>query len=230
MRTLVIGGTAGIGLEIARTRAARGDQVVLSGRDEQRATSAAATVDGEVAGLALDLNDTHAIASRLAGVGDVDRLVLVAIERDQNSVSDYDVDRATKLTVLKLVGYTEVVHSLLPAMNPGSSIVMVGGRAKDKPYPGSVTVSTVNGGVVGLVNALAFEIAPIRVNAIHPGIVGDSPFWSGKPPEVLDGYISRTPTRRLASMGDIVGAVDFLLENPSVNATNLYVDGGWLVT
>ncbi len=230
MRTLVIGGTAGIGLEIARTRAARGDQVVLSGRDEQRATSAAATVDGEVAGLALDLNDTHAIASRLAGVGDVDRLVLVAIERDQNSVSDYDVDRATKLTVLKLVGYTEVVHSLLPAMNPGSSIVMFGGRAKDKPYPGSVTVSTVNGGVVGLVNALAFEIAPIRVNAIHPGIVGDSPFWSGKPPEVLDGYISRTPTRRLASMGDIVGAVDFLLENPSVNATNLYVDGGWLVT
>lgn len=230
MRTVVIGGTAGIGLEIVRTRAARGDQVVLTGRDQERADAVAATVDGEVSGVALDLNDTHGISSALAGVGDVDRLVVAAIERDQNSVSDYDIDLATNLTVLKLVGYTEVVHTLLPTMSDGSSIVLFGGRAKDRPYPGSVTVSTVNGGIVGLVNALALEIAPIRVNALHPGIVGDSPFWSGKPPGVLDGYVSRTPTRRLATMGDIVGAVDFLLENRSVNATNLYVDGGWLIT
>ena len=178
----------------------------------------------------MDLNETHGLADALAGVGEVDRLVVAAIERDQNTIADYDVDRATKLAVLKLVGYTEVIHTLLPRMNPDSSVVLFGGRAKDRPYPGSITVSTVNGGVVGLVNALALEMAPIRVNALHPGIVGDSPFWAGKPESVLDGYVSRTPTRRLASMADIVGAVDFLLENRSVNATNLYVDGGWLVT
>jgi NAD(P)-dependent dehydrogenase (short-subunit alcohol dehydrogenase family) len=83
--------------------------------------------------------------------------------------------------------------------------------------------------VVGLVHALALELAPIRVNGVHPGIVGDSPFWSGKPPEVLEGYRSRTPTGRLATMADIVGAVDFLLENRGVNAANLNVDGGTLV-
>jgi NAD(P)-dependent dehydrogenase (short-subunit alcohol dehydrogenase family) len=87
----------------------------------------------------------------------------------------------------------------------------------------------VNGAVTGMVNALVHELAPIRVNAIHPGIVGDSPFWAGKPEGVLEGYRSRTPTGRLATMADIVGAVDFLLENGSVNAVNLYVDGGWLV-
>ena len=125
---------------------------------------------------------------------------MAAIERDQNTIADYDVDRATRLAVLKLVGYTEVIHTLLPRMNPDSSVVLFGGRAKDRPYPGSITVSTVNGGVVGLVNALALEMAPIRVNALHPGIVGDSPFWSGKPEGVLDGYVSRTPTRRLATM------------------------------
>jgi NAD(P)-dependent dehydrogenase (short-subunit alcohol dehydrogenase family) len=170
------------------------------------------------------------VAGALASVGEVDRLVVSAIERDQNSVADYDVDRATRLAVLKLVGYTEVIHALLPRMNADSSVVLFGGRAKDRPYPGSITVSTVNGGVVGLVNALALEMAPIRVNALHPGIVGDSPFWSAKPQSVLDGYVARTPTRRLASMDDVVGAVDFLLENRGVNATNLYVDGGWLVT
>jgi NAD(P)-dependent dehydrogenase (short-subunit alcohol dehydrogenase family) len=230
MRTVVIGGTSGIGLEVARARAARGDDVVLTGRDPDRAAEVAASVGGSSSGIALDLNETHGLADALAGVGTVDRLVVAAIERDQNSVADYDVDRATRLAVLKLVGYTEVVHTLLPRMNGESSVVLFGGRAKDKPYPGSVTVSTVNGGVVGLVNALALEMAPIRVNALHPGIVGDSPFWAGKPEGVLEGYVSRTPTGRLASMADIVDAVDFLLENRSVNAANLYVDGGWLVT
>jgi NAD(P)-dependent dehydrogenase (short-subunit alcohol dehydrogenase family) len=230
MRTVVIGGTSGIGLEVARARAARGDDVVLTGRDKDRAAEVAASIGGRVTGIAVDLNDTHALAGALADVSEVDRLVVAAIERDQNSVKEYDVDRAARLTVLKLVGYAEVVHTLLPRMNAESSIVMFGGRAKDRPYPGSVTVSTVNGGVVGLVNALALEVAPIRVNALHPGIVGDSPFWSGKPEGVLEGYVSRTPTGRLASMSDIVDAVDFLLENRGVNATNLYVDGGWLVT
>ena len=230
MRTVVVGGTSGIGLEVARARAARGDEVVLTGRESGRAAEVATSVEGDVSGLALDLNDTHGLAGALAEVGEVDRLVVAAIERDQNTIAGYDVDRATKLAVLKLVGYTEVIHALLPRMNPESSVVLFGGRAKDRPYPGSITVSTVNGGVVGLVNALALEMAPIRVNALHPGIVGDSPFWSDKPAGVLDGYVSRTPTGRLASMTDVVGAVDFLLENRGVNATNLYVDGGWLVT
>jgi len=230
MRTVVIGGTSGIGLEVARDRAARGDEVVLTGRDADRATEVAASVGESVFGIAVDLNETHALAGALADVGEVDRLVVAAIERDQNTIAEYDVERAARLAVLKLVGYTEVIHALLPRMNPESSVVLFGGRAKDRPYPGSITVSTVNGGVVGLVNALALEMAPIRVNALHPGIVGDSPFWAGKPESVMDSYVSRTPTKRLASMADIVGAVDFLLENRSVNATNLYVDGGWLVT
>ena len=230
MRTVVIGGTAGIGLEVVRHRAARGDEVVLTGRDADRAAKVAASVDGQVTGRPLDLNDTHGLAEALSETGTVDRLVLAAIERDQNSVGEYDVDRATRLVVLKLVGYTEVIHALLPGMAPDGSVVVFGGRAKDRPYPGSVTVSTVNGGVVGLVNALALEMAPIRVNGIHPGIVGDSPFWADKPEGVLNGYVSRTPTGKLATMQDIVDGVDFLLENSAVNATNLYLDGGWLVT
>jgi NAD(P)-dependent dehydrogenase (short-subunit alcohol dehydrogenase family) len=230
MRTVIIGGTSGIGLEVARARAARGDDVVLTGRDQARADEVAKSVGDRVTGLALDLNDTHDLAGVLSGIEHVDRLVVAAIERDQNSIAGYDVDGATRLAVLKLVGYTEVVHTLLPRMDADSSVVLFGGRAKDRPYPGSVTVSTVNGGIVGLVNALALEMAPIRVNALHPGIVGDSPFWADKPPGVLDGYVSRTPTGRLATMQDIVEGVDFLLENRAVNATNLYLDGGWLVT
>jgi NAD(P)-dependent dehydrogenase (short-subunit alcohol dehydrogenase family) len=162
-------------------------------------------------------------------VGQVDHLALAAIERDQNSAADYDVARATGLVTLKLIGYSEVVHALLPRISPDGSIVLFGGLAKDRPYPGSLTVSTINGGVVGLVNALAVELAPIRVNGVHPGIVGDSPFWQTRPPEVVEGFRSRTPTGTLATMADVVSAVRFLLENRSVNGVHLAIDGGWLL-
>ncbi|NDL56254.1 SDR family NAD(P)-dependent oxidoreductase [Phytoactinopolyspora mesophila] len=226
---LVVGGTSGIGLEVARFFAGEGDDVVLTGRDAERAESAAKDLNGTARGIALELTDVDAIASALTGLERVDHLVLAAVDRDHNTVADYNTAAARSLATLKLVGYTEVVHALLPRMNDDASIVVFGGLAKDRPYPGSTTVSTVNGGVIGMVHTMASELAPIRTNAIHPGIVGDSPFWTGKPAEVLEGFRSRTPTGRLASMADVVDAVVFLLRNPSVNGVNLPVDGGWLL-
>ena len=55
--------------------------------------------------------------------------------------------------------------------------MLFGGLAKERPYPGSTTVTTVNGAVSAMVRTLALELAPVRVNAIHPGVVGDSPAW-----------------------------------------------------
>ena len=230
MITLVVGGTSGLGLEIARNRSELGDEVIVTGREATKAAEVASSLNGSARSVVFDLTEPTAIASALAGIDRLDNLVLAAIDRDSNSVREYDLDRALNLVTLKLVGYTEVVHALSPAMHADSSVVVFGGRAKDRPYPGSITVSTVNGGVIGMVNAMALELAPIRVNAIHPGIVGDSPFWAAKPDAVLDGYRARTPTGRLATMADIVGAVDFLLLNRGVNGVQLYVDGGWLVT
>lgn len=224
---VVVGGTSGIGREIAASFARDGAEVVLSGRDPGRAAAVAAEIGGRTRGLALDLSEPTTIAERLASVGPVRYLVLVAIERDQNSARAYSIERALRLVTLKLVGYTEVVHALVDRLSPDSAIVLFGGLAKDRPYPGSTTVTTVNGGVTGMVRTLATELAPIRVNAIHPGIVGDSPFWKGKD---LDHVLARTPTKRLVTMADVVHAVRFLLENPSVNGIDLRIDGGWLIT
>ena len=113
---------------------------------------------------------------------------------------------------MKLVGYTETIHALLPKLHDESAVVLFGGRAKDRPYPGSVTVTSVNGAMSSMIRALATELKPIRFNAIHPGIVGDSPYWAGKP-QALENTLARTPTGRLVTMADIVDAVVFLLEN-----------------
>jgi NAD(P)-dependent dehydrogenase (short-subunit alcohol dehydrogenase family) len=113
---------------------------------------------------------------------------------------------------------------LSPGQNPGFRASAKTGLAQ-----GSTTITTINGAISGLVRTLAVELAPVRVNALHPGVVGDSPEWAAKPAGVLDALVARTPTGRLASMDDVAGAALFLLENPAVNGVNLEVDGGWLL-
>lgn len=228
MRTVIVGGSSGLGLEIARNRAKLGDEVVVTSRDASKAAEVSAELGDGSSGVVLELADPETIAPAFADIDRVDNLVLTAIDRDQNTLENYDPVAAVRLATIKLVAYTEVVHAVRPKLHDESAIVIFGGRAKDRPYPGSTTVSTVNGGVVGMVNSLVNELKPIRVNAIHPGIIGDSPYWASKPAAV-EAARARTPTDRLASMADIVGAVDFLLTNRGVNGVQLDVDNGWLL-
>jgi NAD(P)-dependent dehydrogenase (short-subunit alcohol dehydrogenase family) len=227
---VIVGGTRGLGRELAQLYADRGRDVVITGRDHELAAACAAEIGGSTRCVALDLAEPHTIARRLADVGDVDRLVLAAIERDTNSVRDYDIAAAMRLVTIKLVGYTEVVHALRPRLGEDASILIFGGLARERPYPGSTTVTTVNGAVNGLVRTLVIELAPRRVNALHPAIVGDSPQWRDMPPERLQALVQRTPIGRLVTMAEVVDASRFLLENRGMNGVNLAVDGGWLCT
>jgi NAD(P)-dependent dehydrogenase (short-subunit alcohol dehydrogenase family) len=226
---VVIGGTSEFGKRTAQHYAAQGRPVIVTSRELDRAKTTAEEIGGNTKGLALDLTQPHGIAAALAEVENVDRLVLVSIQRDTNNVKDYNIDAALALVTLKLVGYTEVIHTLVPKMSTDSSIVMYGGLAKDRPYVGSTTITTVNGGVMTMIHTLAIELAPIRVNAIHPAVVGDSPYWSSRPASVLDPLIARTPLGRLVTVDEVVNATIFLLENSAVTGVNLRVDGGWML-
>jgi NAD(P)-dependent dehydrogenase (short-subunit alcohol dehydrogenase family) len=224
---VIVGGTQGLGRELAQSYADGGRDVVVTGRDPARAEAAANEIGGSTRGIGFDLAEPHGIADRLADLGTVDYLVLAAIERDTNTVREYDIDSALRLVTLKLVGYTEVIHTLIPRFGEGASILIYGGLARDRPYPGSTTVTTVNGGVTSLVRTLVTELAPTRVNALHPAIVGDSPQWRDMPAERLQALVQRTPIGRLVTMAEVVTASRFLLENQAINGINLVVDGGW---
>jgi NAD(P)-dependent dehydrogenase (short-subunit alcohol dehydrogenase family) len=223
---LIVGGTAGLGRALAAHYRERGHPVLITGRDAERASGVAGELGEGVTGLGFDLSRPETIAAALAAVGPVSRLVLAAIQRDDNPVRDYDVAGASELTIMKLVGYPETIHALLDRLSEDSAVLLFGGRAKDRPYPGSTTVTTVNGGVASMINTLAIELAPIRFNAIHPGITSDTPQWKDRP---LDHVLARTPTKRLVTMAEVVDACVFLLENPAMNGQNLYVDGGWML-
>src|SRR5690242_17019541 len=120
---VVVGGTSGLGRAIAEAYAARGRDVVITGRSADRCRDVAAAIEGpgDVSFRAFDLAEPDGIRGVLGDVGEIDHLVLAAIERDLNTVQDYDVGRAVRLVTLKLVGYTAVVHALAPRLGTDGS-------------------------------------------------------------------------------------------------------------
>ena len=187
---LIVGGTGGLGRELAARYRERGSEVIITGRDAERARAVAAEIGEGVAGLGFHLSHPETIAGALADVGPVSRLVLAAISRDNNPIREYDIAGAIELVTMKLVGYTETVHTLLDRLSDDR-------RSCCSAAARRTSVSGVDHGDHGERGdqragpTLAIQLAPIRINAIHPGIVGDSPFWEGKP---LDAVVARTPT------------------------------------
>lgn len=224
---MIVGGTSGIGLELARHYVCAGREVILTGRDAERAGKLAEQLSDHATGLGFDLSRPEEIPGALTGVGPIGSLVLAGVNRDQSSIGEFDIAAAQHLAMVKIVGYVAVVSALRDRLPDDGAVLIFGGQARVRPYPGSTTVSTVNAGMLGMVRTLAVELAPMRVNSIHPGIVGDSPFWRVKPEPVLAAVRAGTLTGRMATMADVVGASVFLLENPAVNDVNLVVDGGW---
>lgn len=229
-QVLIVGGTSGIGRELAATYARQGASVIIAGRDGTRAEKVAAELNTEVdshhvRGIEADLSKPEFLKEALSGIEHIDSVVLSGIRRDNNTIADYDIAGATELAITKIVGYTTVVHTLRSRISPTGSVLLFGGLAKDVPYPGSTTVTAVNAGVTGLVATLAKELAPVRVNAIHPGMVGDSPYWAGNE-RVVEAARARILTGVVPTMRDIVEGSVFLLENPAANGVNLDLNGG----
>ena len=225
--TVVVGGSSGLGRVIAQRSAARGEAVVITGRDRARTEAIAAEIGGGARGLPVDLAKPETIEAALAEILEVDHLVVTAIEQGVNSLRDFDIAAAVRAVTIKLVGYTETVRVLRPRFRPGAAVVLFGGLARSRPYPGSTMVTAFNGGVTGLVKTLAVELAPHRVNALHAGVVGDSPKWRDVPNHP---HIARTPIGRLVTMAEVADATEFLLRNTGINGQDLCVDGGVLVT
>ncbi|GAB2557787.1 SDR family oxidoreductase [Kribbella endophytica] len=220
---LVVGGSGGLGLAVARKYAAQGDSVVVTSRTKTGADEAAALVGGSTRGLAVDLSQPATIEEALGEITAVDHLVVTAIAQSGNTIAGFDLEDAVTAATVKLVGYAETVRVLASRFNPGASVVLLGGLAKDRPYPGSTMVTATNGGVSALARTMAVELAPVRVNVLHPGVVGDSPKWEGSD---LAHVVNRTPIGRTVTVDEVVDAVDFLLRNGAVNAVDLELDGG----
>lgn len=226
---VVVGGTKGLGLEIAKAAARRGDRVTVVGRDAERSSKAAAALGIDAVGGVCDLTDWPSLERFFAGIDSLDHLVLAALDRDNNDIVHFRPDDAAKTSLMKNVGYAAAVSYALPKFTPDGSVLMFSGLSMWRPMPGSTTISMANAGVVGLANSLAVQIAPVRVNVITPGVVLGTDAVDQADPVRAEQYErlrQRTPAKRLPVPDDIVSAAFALMENPGINAANLVVDAG----
>ncbi len=132
---VVVGGTSGIGLALARAAHALGCKLTVTGRGAERVAEAAKSIGPGVIGSHLDLGDAGSIAAALEDGPSIDHLVLLPLYQVTTTVKDFNVDEANKLLHIKLTGYMKAVSSVLPRLKPTSSIVLFGGLAKERPYP-----------------------------------------------------------------------------------------------
>ena len=146
-----------------------------------------------------------------------------ANDNSRNTLASFDIDAAIDAVTVKLVGFTETIRVMRDRFTPAASVVVFGGLARNRPYPGSTMVTYLQRRCQRLVRALALELAPIQINALHPGVVGDDSRRRDLPDHPA---ISRTPLRRLVTVAEIVDATDFLLTNSGVCAIDLMIDGG----
>jgi len=226
----VVGGTSGLGFSIAQAADSLGATVTIAGRGAERADMLARSIGEQVRGVHIDLQDSASIGEALQGDDPIDHLVLTPVHAGNQSIRNFDADEACAAARLKTVAFAEIVNKALPRLRPSSSIVLFGGLAKARPYPGSAMVSIVNGAMLGMARSMAVELAPIRVNGISPGLVADSPRWRKRIQEgaapLVEAARARTPTQRLATIDDIVHGVFFLMDNRAANGIDLELDGG----
>jgi NAD(P)-dependent dehydrogenase (short-subunit alcohol dehydrogenase family) len=230
-RVVVIGGSSGIGLETARLALSLGACVTIAGRSEDRLSRAAATLNNapdRLRTVMVDMADGESIRSLFSGESQVDHVFVPAGELRPESADLLTGDIAGMRSVLdvRLLGVAHVVRHSKPLMK-GGSIVLMSGLYATRPAVGGAMAAAAVAAVEGMTRALALDLAPIRVNAVAPGLI-DTPLWDtyGLQREAILARASKLLVARAGRPEEIAEAVVFLMTNGFVTGVVLPVDGG----
>jgi len=227
-RVLVIGGSKYLGEAVARQAAAAGATVVIGARDEARAARVTRELPGgQSVRIDVSLEDTIAAAAAL--LGQVDHVIVTAAAHHNVPVADLEHDRIMAAFEAKVIGPMLLAKHFAPLMPPTGSFLLFSGVAAWKPAPGYAVMGVTNGAVDYLATHLARELAPIRVNAISPGII-DSGTWDalgdiGKQ-GLFEGAAAGSLVGRVGASADIAEAAVWLLGADFVSGETIHVEGG----
>jgi NAD(P)-dependent dehydrogenase (short-subunit alcohol dehydrogenase family) len=227
-RVVVVGGSSGIGLETARLALAAGASVTIAGRSEDRLRRAAADLGGAVRSVVADVTDDGSVKALFDGETRVDHVFLPAGELKPGGGDVLGADLSALRSILesRLLGVVHVVRRARPKM-AGGSITLMSGLYANRPAPGAALGAAAVAAIDGMTRALALDLAPIRVNAVAPGLI-DTPLWDSFGPqrEAILAQATALPVGRIGRPYEVAAAVLLLMSNGFVTGTVLAIDGG----
>ena len=229
-RVVIVGGSSGIGLAVAEEAAWLGADVVIVSSKAERVQEAIQSIGGEAQGEAVDVSDERAIESFFTNLGAFDHLVFTAGDSlHLHELALTDLKEARRAFELRYWSALATVKYESPQIRKGGSIVLTTGVAGQRPQSGWVIAASVCGTIEALTRALAIELAPIRVNAVSPGVVRTN-LWqnmsSVEREQLYEGVAKRLPVGRVGEAHDIAQAYLFLMKEGFSTGQTVVVDGG----
>ena len=229
-RAVIVGGSSGIGLAVAEQVALQGAEIVIVSSNAQRVQEAIQSIGGKARGQAVDVSDEKAVEIFFTNLGGFDHLVFTAGDSLQlNELVKTDLKQARRAFELRYWSALATVKYGSPQIRKGGSIVLTTGVAGRRPHSGWVIAASVCGTIEALTRALAIELAPIRVNAVSPGVVRTN-LWQNMSSEereqLFESVGKRLPVGRVGEAHDIAQAYLFLMKEEFCTGQTVVVDGG----
>ncbi len=232
-RVLVVGGTSGVGLATAREFATRGAATVIASRSPQRIDAAVTELSGlpgAVTGHTLDIRSDDDVERFAADSGEYDHVVVTAGETPMGRVDTLPLTDAYAAMDSKFWGAYRIARAV--PVRPSGSLTLLAGYLSQRPGRASALQSAINAALEALARGLALEYAPLRVNAVSPGLLR-TPLWQNLNPadreQMYKAAESRLPVARVGDPADVAQAVLFLTANAYTTGTTVYVDGGGMI-
>jgi NAD(P)-dependent dehydrogenase (short-subunit alcohol dehydrogenase family) len=227
-RVLVVGRGSGIARAVTLAARDAGAKVIAAGRDKDTLTAAYAG-EPAISTETVDLTDEASIAALGEQFGSVDHVVSTASARARGRLAELDRDAIRRSFDTKVIGPLMLAKHLAARMNEGGSLTLFSGVAAAKIAVGTLGVAITNGAADTMARSLALELAPIRVNAISPGVI-DTGAWDalgeqGKA-DYFAGMSARNPARRIGTADDIANGVLFAMTSTFLTGQTLHIDGG----
>jgi NAD(P)-dependent dehydrogenase (short-subunit alcohol dehydrogenase family) len=229
-RVVVLGGSSGIGLAVAKQAALQGANVVIVSSSAERVQKAVEFVGGAAQGHAVDLSDEPAIATFFSKLGSFDHLVFTAGDSlHLHDIASTDLQEARRAFELRYWAALAAVKYGSPHIRKQGSIVLTTGIAGQRPQKGWVMAASVCGTIEALTRALAVELAPIRVNAVSPGVVRTN-LWqnmdAAEREHLYESVGNSLPVGRVGEAEEVAQAYLFLMQEGFSTGQALVVDGG----
>jgi NAD(P)-dependent dehydrogenase (short-subunit alcohol dehydrogenase family) len=229
-RVVIVGGSSGIGLAVAEEVASQGSEVVIVSSNAERVQQAIKSIGGQIQGQAVDVSDEGAVESFFKKLGAFDHLVFTAGDSlHVHELALTDLKQARRAFELRYWSALATVKYGSPQIRKGGSVVLTTGIAGQRPQSGWVIAASVCGTIEALTRALAIELAPIRVNAVSPGVVRTN-LWqnmnSSEREQLFESVGKRLPVGRVGEAHDIAQAYLFLMKEGFGTGQTVVVDGG----